>query len=141
MIARANESIPISGRVEALFKVLPILWFTSTREDGRPHLVPVWFSWDGESVFLISQPGSQKVKNIRREPRVMLALDDTQGGNEAVVFEGIATLDPEPAETALPPEYVAKYQPRMTLMKEDFADVTRIFSQVIRVRPTRFLET
>ena len=136
----ACRAIQLTEREEALLKTGIVLWFGSTRPDGRPHIVPVWFSWDGETFFFMTQPESQKVKNIKHEPRVTVALDDTIGGHDAMVFEGVASLEPEPALTATPPEYVAKYEPRLTLMKESVEDLARIYSQVVRVRPTRYVK-
>jgi PPOX class probable F420-dependent enzyme len=140
MPAQAIQTLQLSDREEALLKAGIVLWFGSTRPDGRPHIVPVWFSWDGDSFFFVTQPESQKVKNIKHEPRVTVALDDTIGGHDAMVFEGIASLESESALTATPPEYVAKYEPRLTLMKEGVEDLARIYSQVVRVRPTRFVK-
>ena len=140
MPAQAIQTLQLSEREEALLKSGIVLWFGSTRSDGRPHIVPVWFSWDGDSFFFVTQPESQKVKNIRHEARVTVALDDTIGGHDAMVFEGVASLEPEPALTAMPPEYVAKYDPRLTFMKESVEDLTRIYSQAVRVRPTRHVK-
>ena len=28
----------------------PVVWLSSVQRDGRPHLVPVWFHWDGEQI-------------------------------------------------------------------------------------------
>jgi PPOX class probable F420-dependent enzyme len=140
MPAQASQTLQLSEREEALLKAGIVLWFGSTRPDGRPHIVPVWFSWNGDSFFFVTQPECQKVKNIKHDPRVTVALDDTIGGHDAMVFEGIASLEPEQALTAMPPEYVAKYEPRLTFMKESVEDLTRVYSQVVRVRPTRYFE-
>ena len=41
---------------------------------GRdPHIVPIWFWWDGEAVLVFSKPDAQKVRNMRENPAVMLA--------------------------------------------------------------------
>ena len=44
------------------------------RADGRPHLVPVWFLWDGETLLIFSEPEKQKVRNLRANGQVSLAL-------------------------------------------------------------------
>jgi PPOX class probable F420-dependent enzyme len=139
MTTNATETIQLDDHEEALLKSGIVLWFCSIRKDGRPHIVPVWYTWDGHTFFLVTQPESQKVKNIKHDPRVMVALDDTNGGHDAMVFEGIATLETEPSATATPSEYAAKYEDRLTFMKETLADLTQIFTQVVRVRPTRYV--
>ncbi|MEP7081451.1 MAG: pyridoxamine 5'-phosphate oxidase family protein [Chloroflexota bacterium] len=39
----------------------PVAWLSSVRRDGSPHLVPVWFHWDGERVVAFSKPHARKV--------------------------------------------------------------------------------
>ena len=44
--------------------------------DGRPQVTPVWCDIDGDLVLVNSAKGRRKDKNIRRDPRVSLALSD-----------------------------------------------------------------
>jgi PPOX class probable F420-dependent enzyme len=44
--------------------------------DGSPQVTPVWCDFDGEHVIVNSAKGRQKDKNIRRDPRVALAVID-----------------------------------------------------------------
>jgi PPOX class probable F420-dependent enzyme len=44
--------------------------------DGRPQVTPVWCDFDGEHVIFNSAKGRQKDKNLRRDPRVALAVVD-----------------------------------------------------------------
>ena len=44
--------------------------------DGRPQVTPVWCDFDGEHVIFNSAKGRQKDKNVRRDPRVALAIVD-----------------------------------------------------------------
>ena len=44
--------------------------------DGRPQVTPVWCDFDGEHVIFNSAKGRQKDKNVRRDPRVALAVID-----------------------------------------------------------------
>lgn len=116
-----------------------IIWLGTVRPDGRPHLVPVWFDWDGQSLTIFTEPDNQKVKNMRHDARVILALDDTHGGGDVVLFEGEATLSSEPARDALTRAYLDKYAAQMKGMNLDVDKMTSQFSQVIRVQPTRFM--
>ena len=52
----------------------PIIWLSTVRRDGRPHTVPVWFLWDGKTILMFSQPETQKIRNLRNNPNVTLAL-------------------------------------------------------------------
>ncbi len=44
--------------------------------DGQPQVTPVWCDFDGEHVLINSAKGRQKDRNLRRDPRVALAIQD-----------------------------------------------------------------
>src|SRR5438309_11938540 len=44
--------------------------------DGRPQVTPVWVDFDGEHVIFNSAKGRQKDRNVRRDPRVSMAIID-----------------------------------------------------------------
>src|ERR1700744_6519341 len=46
--------------------------------DGRPQVTPVWVDFDGEHVIFNSAKGRQKDRNVRRDPRVSLAIVDPE---------------------------------------------------------------
>ena len=50
-----------------------------TRADGRPHVTPNWFSWDGERFYVSTTRGRLKYTIFRRDPRAQLVLDDPAG--------------------------------------------------------------
>jgi PPOX class probable F420-dependent enzyme len=49
------------------------------RKDGRPHLTPNWFQWDGELFYVSTTRTRAKYPIFRRDPRVSLAIDDPVG--------------------------------------------------------------
>src|SRR5512140_2813390 len=63
------------------------IWIATVRPDGRPHLVPVWFSWVEKKIYVCTEPGSVKGRNLRINTRVALALE---GGTHPVISEGLA---------------------------------------------------
>jgi PPOX class probable F420-dependent enzyme len=87
----------------------PIIWLSSVRPDGRPHLVPVWFVWDGASILFFSKPAAQKVRNLGHSPQVMLALDSADEGEDVVLLEGRAALLGADAPRSTLPAYAGKY--------------------------------
>ncbi|MFP3914285.1 MAG: pyridoxamine 5'-phosphate oxidase family protein [Actinomycetota bacterium] len=46
------------------------------RPDGTPHLVPLWYEWDGEAMWLAASPGSSWRGHIAENPRVSVTLDE-----------------------------------------------------------------
>ncbi|MGE0544441.1 MAG: PPOX class F420-dependent oxidoreductase [Dehalococcoidia bacterium] len=49
------------------------------RKDGRPQVTPNWFYWDGNRFYISTTKSRQKYKNLRRDPRVQLVLDEPSG--------------------------------------------------------------
>jgi PPOX class probable F420-dependent enzyme len=45
-------------------------------QDGSPQVTPVWVDFDGNYVRINSAKGRVKDKNIRRDPRVSISLQD-----------------------------------------------------------------
>lgn len=48
----------------------------SVGQDGAPHVSPLWFVWDGTSLWLNSIVRSQRWADLMREPRVSIVIDD-----------------------------------------------------------------
>jgi PPOX class probable F420-dependent enzyme len=44
--------------------------------DMHPQANPVWFSWDGDYIWVNSAKGRQKDKNMRRQPKVTILSVD-----------------------------------------------------------------
>jgi PPOX class probable F420-dependent enzyme len=55
------------------------------RRDGRPHLSPNWFYWDGEKFYVSTTRGRVKYAVFRRDPRVQLLVDDSAGFRAVLV--------------------------------------------------------
>src|ERR1700683_3699614 len=56
-----------------------------TRKDGRPHLTPNWFHWDGERFYVSTTRSRVKYAIFRRDPRAQLAVDDSTGFGAVLV--------------------------------------------------------
>lgn len=125
--------------IEAALRDDPVVWLSSVQRDGRPHLVPVWFHWDGDRIVAFSKPHARKVNNLRDEPRVMLAVGTPGPDFEVELIEATAELPAEPAADLIPDGFGTKYTEllrRAGLTLQHFAEV---YSQTIVLRPTRFL--
>lgn len=46
------------------------------RPDGKPHVIPVWQEWDGQSFTLIAWEGSQWADFVLANPTVSLTVDE-----------------------------------------------------------------
>jgi PPOX class probable F420-dependent enzyme len=125
--------------VDAALRRDPVVWLSSVQEDGRPHLAPVWFHWDGERIVAFSKPHARKVDNLRARPSAMLAVGTPGPDFDVELIEATAELPAEPATALVPEGFGAKYREllgRAGLSVQGFAEV---YSQAIVLRPTRFL--
>jgi PPOX class probable F420-dependent enzyme len=125
--------------IEAALRHDPVVWLSSVQGDGRPHLVPVWFHWDGDRIVAFSKPHARKVDNLRDQPSVMLAVGTPGPEFDVELIEATAELPDQPADQIMPDGFGAKYREllhRAGLTVQRFAE---IYSQPIVLRPTRFL--
>ena len=114
-----------------------IAWLTTVGANGRPYTSPVWFLWDGETILIFSQPDKQKIRNLRKNTQVSLALDDSKEGEDVVVVEGTAELLNDPNVSAIMPSFVEKYGALIQSMGWTPEVLAADFSQGIRVTPTK----
>jgi hypothetical protein len=105
-----------------------IIWLASVRSDGRPHLVPIWFAWYAEKLYICIDPNSVKAKNIRKNHRVAMALED---GLKPVICEGIAMLSPLPLPLPVHDEFLRKYD-------WDISKETQ-YTCLVEITPTKWL--
>ena len=68
----------------------------TVRADGRPHVTPIWFDLDGETLLFTTWRESVKAVNLRRDPRVCLCVDEETPPFAFVQIEGTATLSDDP---------------------------------------------
>ena len=138
-VARAPLDARAAARIDRMLRSESVVWVSTVSPDGTPHLVPIWFSWDGETILIASKPSAKKVANLRANPSVMLALGEPEDDFDVGMIQGVAELAPEPAAAVLPASHLAKYGPQMAAIGLTPDEFLRTYSQVIRIRPTRFL--
>ena len=83
------------GWVDRNLRALRSIWLSTTRPDGRPHATPVWFTWDGSTLYFTTHRSSQKARNLAREPWVIVHAGD---GDDVIILEGNVEIVTEQAE-------------------------------------------
>jgi PPOX class probable F420-dependent enzyme len=87
--------------VLAFLKTLPARTakLATVRADGRPHIAPVWYAVDDDgSLVFTTGESTVKGRNLRRDPRVSLCVDDDRPPFSFVVAEGVAELSDDLGE-------------------------------------------
>jgi PPOX class probable F420-dependent enzyme len=59
-----------------LLKAPSPCFVTTLMPDGSPQMTETWVDTDGEHVVINTVDGFQKIKNLRRDPRIALAVAD-----------------------------------------------------------------
>ncbi len=73
---------------------------TANPKNLQPHVVPVWFLWDGDSLWISAFISTRKVKDLQKNPRCAVLIEPAQSQGsplQAVLLEGTAELIAEPA--------------------------------------------
>lgn len=86
-------------QVRAFLAAGHTLQVASLHHDGRPHLVPMWYVLDDDRVVFRSYSRSQKILNLRRDPRLAVLVERGRAYAElqGVMIEGRARLVDDPA--------------------------------------------
>jgi len=130
-----DRSTPYGARVHDRLVNDRIGWLTTVSADGMPHPVPVWFTWDGESILLYTRPGQAKLRNIAANPNVSFNLDSDGRGGDIVVITGTAAVDPTVSRVADNAHYLEKYHAgilRIGMHHDSFSDA---YTVAIRITP------
>ncbi|MEU7340271.1 MULTISPECIES: PPOX class F420-dependent oxidoreductase [unclassified Streptomyces] len=71
---------------------------STVRADGSPHVAPIWFLLDGDHLVFNTGKETVKGRNLARDGRVALCVDDDRPPFAFVVLEGRAELSEDPEE-------------------------------------------
>ncbi|MDP2625875.1 MAG: PPOX class F420-dependent oxidoreductase [Candidatus Rokubacteria bacterium] len=60
--------------------------------EGKPQLTMVWVDGEGDEVLFNTADGRLKPKNLRRDPRVIISVQDHNDPQSYMVFHGKASV-------------------------------------------------
>lgn len=70
----------------------------TTRKDGRPHVVPIWFVLDGDELVFNTGAGTVKGRSLARTGQASLCVDDEAPPFSFVTVSGPVTISTDPDE-------------------------------------------
>ena len=71
----------------------------TVRADGRPHVAPVWYELDDDGTIVFNTGESTvKGRNLRRDPRASLCVDDDRPPFSFVLIDGVVELSDDPED-------------------------------------------
>jgi nitroimidazol reductase NimA-like FMN-containing flavoprotein (pyridoxamine 5'-phosphate oxidase superfamily) len=86
------------GAARRMFAGLPVASVATVNADGSPHVVPLWFVWPEDAVYVSTRRPSRTWTNAGREPRVCVSIDVGRGWTELAGVSIVGRAEPMPAE-------------------------------------------
>ena len=129
------DRVPVAARLERE----AILWLGTTRPDGRPHVIPIWFGWDGAAISMYSKPHAQKVRNLEHNPSAMVAVGEPEEEMDLELIEARAEVLTAPTAELIAPAFFAKYAALMSASGLTPEVYVETYSKAVQIRPTRML--
>ncbi|HSJ28155.1 MAG TPA: pyridoxamine 5'-phosphate oxidase family protein [Acidimicrobiia bacterium] len=113
-----RRDISMTGaEIDALLSSARDLQVATNGRDGYPHLTTLWYAVIEGLVTFRSFTKSQRIVNLRRDPRITVLVEagDTYGELRGVMIQGTAELDADPARV------MATY---LAVLRKDEPDTT-----------------
>ena len=82
-----------SQEIDAYLAGPHVAHFASIRQDGTPHLSPVWYRWEDGKVTVVSGASAVKTRNVRQNPKVAISVATDEWPYQYVILEGDATVE------------------------------------------------
>jgi PPOX class probable F420-dependent enzyme len=71
---------------------------STVRADGSPHVAPIWFLLDGDDLVFNTGRDTVKGRNLLRDGRAALCVDDEREPYSFVLVQGTTAISEEPAQ-------------------------------------------
>ena len=75
-----------------------IAHLVTLKEDGSPHVSPIWYKYQNGQLYIICNQLSVKAKNIENDSRVATSVATATEPYKYVLIEGTANCQPEDVE-------------------------------------------
>ena len=111
-MGKPSEPSPTT-RIQEFLATKEVVVLATVQADGAPLAMAMWFLQDPATLTMISVAGTQKVRNLHRDPRVcVIAEGGATGDVRGVSVHGRAEfLSDGPERRALAERFVEKYRP------------------------------
>lgn len=144
-MAKQRDAIRMNpDEIAALYAECKSLQVATLDKEGAPHLTTVWYLVDADGNFLFETYGkSQKIVNMRRDPRVALLLE---AGTDYAELRGLSVqgraeiVDENPRLTELMGALIRHHNPALT-DKQAGAVIAQMAAKrvVVIVRPGKVI--
>ena len=90
----------MSPAAMAAFLDRPLIARLATSDRSRPRVLPMWFLWDGDDIWMETSPTFPNARVLRENPHAAVTIDEALGGFRlrAAVMRGEVEVIDGPAE-------------------------------------------
>jgi PPOX class probable F420-dependent enzyme len=102
------------ARIQQFLAGKEVVVLSTVQRDGAPLAMPMWFLHTPEALYMISVDALQKVRNLRRDPRLCVVAEAGNRGDaiKGVVIQGRAEFIVDPAQRRpIVDQLLDKYDP------------------------------
>jgi PPOX class probable F420-dependent enzyme len=106
----------VTGIPEVFHELLrsrAVAFVSTIGRSGAPQITPLWYLWDGDRVRISLVEGRQKLLNLRRDPRIAVAIADPARPTFYLELRGsVSELVPDPGlelERAIAEKYTGSW--------------------------------
>src|SRR4051794_492288 len=85
--------MPLSADVRAFLEERRYAVLATINADGTPQQTIIWYELQGDEILMNTREGRVKARNLRRDPRASLCVED---GEHGVTIAGAAQLNDDP---------------------------------------------
>jgi PPOX class probable F420-dependent enzyme len=85
-------AIPLPQSVRKIMQDKAYGHVVTFNADGKPQVTMVWMDVDGDEVLFNTADGRLKPRNLRRDPRVIISVQDRNDPQSYMVFHGKASV-------------------------------------------------
>ncbi|MFE5888579.1 PPOX class F420-dependent oxidoreductase [Streptomyces sp. NPDC056462] len=135
MTSSTSDPVSFDDSVRSLLDGKNFAGVATLGPDGAPQNSVVWIKREGDTVLFSSVDARQKVRNLRRDPRISLSVYDIANPYSSVEIRGIAEIVPDEAKR-LPFELSHKYLGIDPPAEKD--DEVRVIIRVVPRKIVRF---
>ncbi len=89
-------ALPDSAR--ALLELTVYGHVVTRNPNGSPQVTMVWVEADGGDLLFNTGEGRQKVRNLRRDPQIIVSVQNTENPQQYLLVHGRATISSEGAD-------------------------------------------
>jgi Pyridoxamine 5'-phosphate oxidase len=116
-------------------------------KDGKPHIVPVWFYYDGTNIIVPSAKDTKKTKNLQNNPNVSIVIDVVEGksgdlsffNGKAMIVEGVVEIRDEIDNNSFAKKTYKRYVGKSALDNPFIQFSVNLPRCILVIKPTKII--